>query len=351
MTGIARELAAVASALGVYQARVLPLVGREQQRWRLVAEAIPDPVLRGHAVAALEDKAANVEATAVFAILAPRPARATAIRAMAALQIAIDYLDTLGEQEVEEPLENGLRLHRSLVAALTPGAEPGDWYRFHPQSDDGGYLASLIGRCQDSVAVLPSAAAILPLAQRAARRCGEGQSYTHAAGGDVGALERWAVELEGPPGYRWWEVAAGACSSVAAHALIAAAADPGATAAEGELIAAAYFPPAGALTVLLDDLVDLDEDVASGEHNYVSYYPSAEAAADSMALIAARAEAATEQLRQRRRHAAILAGIAGFYLSDPGARTPFARPIRGRLLEAFGPGARFLAAALRLRRR
>lgn len=56
-------------------------------------------------------------------------------------------------------------------------------------------------------------------------------------------------------------MAAGASSSVAAQALIAAAADAKTTPEEVGLVDAAYFPPIGALTVLLDDLVDRDEDV------------------------------------------------------------------------------------------
>ena len=94
-------------------------------------------------------------------------------------------------------------------------------------------------------------------------------------GGDE--IEAWAIRQEAAPGYLWWEVAAGASSSVAAHALIAAAADPKTTAEEAALIDAAYFPPIGALTVLLDDLIDRDEDLTAGQHNYLSYCASEEA--------------------------------------------------------------------------
>jgi hypothetical protein len=56
---------------------------------------------------------------------------------------------------------------------------------------------------------------------------------------------------------------------VPAHALLAAAADARTTAAEATRIDAAYFPSIGALTVLLDDLIDREEDLAGGEHNYL----------------------------------------------------------------------------------
>jgi tetraprenyl-beta-curcumene synthase len=348
----AREMAAAMLALGVYRRSIVPLVRRELERWHGDAESIPDPVLRQHALAALERKALNVEATAVLATLAPRRTRATAVRAMAALQIAIDYIDTLSEQPSPEPLRNGLHLHRALPAAVSPGAEPQDWYRFHPQRQDGGYLDRLVAACQENLRSLPAQATVLPIAQRAAARCGEGQSYTHAAElGDPTALEAWAAGLDASSLYRWPEVAAGASSSIAAHALIAAAADPKATVAQAELIDAAYFPSIGALTVLLDDLIDREEDASAGAHNYIALYPSSEDAANRLELIAQLASVAVARLRHPHRHAAILAGVTGFYLSAAEAETPYARPIARRLLSSAGPAARPLVAVMRLRRR
>jgi tetraprenyl-beta-curcumene synthase len=317
--GAGREGVAVAAALGAYLSRVVPLVRRELKRWRDVAESIPDPVLRGHALAALEQKALNVEATAVFATLAPRRTRPTAIRAMVALQVAIDYLDTLGEQH---------------------------------SSGDAEYLDRLFGSYRESARTLPSQGVVSTHLDRAIARCGEGQRYTHAAEhGDRAALETWGRELNALPIYRWWEVAAGASSSVAAHALIAAAADPRTTAAEAELIDAAYFPSIGALTVLLDDLIDRDEDAVAGAHNYMGYYPSGEDAANRLELITQMARGAIAELRHPDRHAAILAGVAGFYLSAGEAKTPYARPIGERLLRSAGPAVRPIVAVMRLRRR
>jgi tetraprenyl-beta-curcumene synthase len=360
-----RDGIAVARALAVYRGRIVLLVRWELGRWREVAAAIPDPVLRSQALAALDEKGLNVEATAVFATLAPRQTRPTAVRAMVALQVAIDYLDSLGEQPSPEPLRNGLQLHGALAAALTPGATPGDWYRFHPQDEDGGYLDRLVASCQESVAALPSHRHVLAPAQRAARRCGEAQSHTHAApegssqaagtsagrSVSIAQLEAWATQQEAPAAYHWWEVAAGASSSVATHALIAAAADPKSTAAEAERIDAAYFPSIGALTVLLDDLIDRDEDAAAGAHNYLAYYRDSDEAANRLDLIAQLARAGIAPLRDPHRHAAILAGVAGFYLSAVEAETPYARPIRDRLLGSAGPAVRPIVAVMRRRRR
>jgi tetraprenyl-beta-curcumene synthase len=344
----ARDAIAVGSALAVYRRSIVPRVRRELLRWKIVAEAIPDPTLRAHALAALREKGSNVEATAVFAILVPRRCRGLAVGAMAAFQVAVDYLDSLGEQDSADPLANGLQLHRALGDALSPGTAVAEWYRLHPQREDGGYLQALVTACRQAVGSLPSHSRALPLARRAAGRCGEGQSYTHLAAHEgAKQLQVWALQQECPPGYLWWEIAAGASSSVTAHALIAAAADPRCTLEDAALIDAAYFPAIGALSVLLDDLVDLDDDLAAGAHNYTTYYASNLAAADRLALISARARAASAQLAHGRRHAAILSGIAGFYLSKPEARTPYAEPIRSRIIDSLGLTVRPILAAMR----
>jgi tetraprenyl-beta-curcumene synthase len=341
-------LSAVA-ALVLYRGRVLPAARAELRRWEARAARMPQGPLREAALEALREKRANPEATAVFAILAPPARRAAALQAMVALQVATDYLDSLGEQAGEaDPLADGLALHGALPDAVRPGAERSDWYRLHPRCEDGDYLADLVGACRSGLALLPAQETVAPALHRAARRCGEGQSHTHAAAiEDGGQLQSWAAQLGGAPGCSWWELAAGASSSVATHALIAAAADEATSGAQAELVDAAYFPAIGALTVLLDDLVDREADLDAGEHNYLSYYRSGEAAAEGIGRLAERARAALTMLPRRRRHGAILAGVAGFYLGAAAATDEYAGPIRECLLEALGPSVRAIMVATR----
>ena len=349
-----RLVLSVMSALLTYRGAVLPQVRDELRRWERWTVKIPDLVLRDAALSAIREKSSNVEATAVFAILAPRSRRSSALRAMTALQTTIEYLDVIGEQLPDEPLADGLALHGALVEAVTPGAPYSDWYRLHPQTEDGGYLAELVATCQREVATLPSSDTVLVTAQQAARRCAEGQSYTHAAvGSEDGAqkLEAWAAGLDVDGGYSWWELAAGASSSVALHALIAAAAHRETNLEEAERIDAAYFPPIGALTVLLDDLIDREDDVASGEHNYLNYYASNEIAAERFSLMVHKSRSALADLRFGRQHTAILMGVGGFYLSTPAAKSTFAGPIRARMLEALGSAVYPILAAMRVLRR
>lgn len=343
----AREGAAVLAALTRYRGLVVPQVRRELALWRELAARIPDPNLREQAVDAVTMKAGNAEATAVLSILAPRRSRRAVIRASTALQVAVDYLDSLGEEPGPDPLRDGLALHGALAAALDPDAKEENWYVHHPNREDGGYLGQLVAACREAAVSLPSAEMILPLARKAAIRCGEGQSHTHAtAAGPSESLRQWASGLGAPAGFEWWEVAAGASSSVAAHALLALAASPGATQAEAGLVDAAYFPSIGALTVLLDDLVDLEADRRDDQHNYLRYYPSVSVAAGRLEAIVALARDSIPPLPLSARHGAILSGILAFYLSSAGGGDPDTRMVRDRLVTSSGPVVGLLGKVL-----
>jgi tetraprenyl-beta-curcumene synthase len=301
----ARETWAAASALGAYLTTVLPRARRELRAL--------GPLPPG--------KAANAEAVAVFAALAPRAQRAAAVRAIVALQIQIDLLDAAEEEGFADGPAFGERIVR------------------------------LDERWHSAAETLPSFQVVQPLFREAVKRCEQGQIQTHRAAREgPGQLQDWARSLEDPSGFRWWEIAAGASSSAAVHALIAAAADPATTHIDAALIDAAYQPPVGALTVFLDDLVDREEDLAAGEHSYLRYYAGSGEAADRLGLIAARGWDLLADLPHSDRHRAILAGVAAYYLSAAGAETPYARPVRTRLLGTLGPGTRLLASFMRVRR-
>lgn len=332
-----RSVVFTLTSLARYRGAILPVVDRELEALRRHAATIPDPVLRSSALHALTEKRTNVEATATLATVALRRGRAAVIRASTALQAAVDYLDTLGEATGGDALEDGLRLHRSLVVALTPGADPLDWYEHHPQSEDGGYLDALVAICQGAVATLPGQAA-LPAARRAIGRCGEGQSHTHAEHG--AGLEAWASTLPPRPGLHWWEAAAGASSSVGAHALLALAGGPATSAAEAERVLATYDPWIGALTVLLDDHVDRERDGRTGDHNYASHW--GEDAPERIDFLVAGARAALREVPRRSAHEAILNGVLAYYLGRPTTTAETRRPTA-----ADSVPVRTLSAALR----
>lgn len=337
--------------LVVFAVAIVPRVRVELDRWEQMAHAIPDAVLRGHALQSLHEKGSNVEAAAVFSILSPRRARADVVALLVALQVLTDYLDTVSEVADPEALRNSLALHEALLDAVGGGSPCSNYYRHHPHRDDGGYVAALVTFCQGCVEVLPARDAVRTSLDGAARRCAVGQSYTHAAiHGASEELERWASALADGTGYLWWEVAAGASSSVAVHALMASAADRTTTTEEARALDAMYFLGVGSLTVLLDNLVDRSADLAAGTHNYLGYYPSVEDAGGRLAAISRHAAAAARRRQRARRHVAILAGVLGFYLSAPDARAAHVRVVRARLLAAHVPAVRLVSSAMRTRR-
>jgi tetraprenyl-beta-curcumene synthase len=352
MAQFAFDAAELAASLSIYWLRVIPVARRALRGWGDRARAIPDPVLRANATRSLRDKWLNVEANAAFATLAPRANRDKAIRAIVAFQVAADYLDILGEEPVDDPLRNGTQLHLAQADAVSPNASLSDHYRYHPQCDDGGYLKALVTVCRENVGPMPAFAAVQPLARKAAVRFGEGQSHIHTTtlqGTD--RFAEWTGGLDAPTGYRWYEVAAGASSTIGVNALIAAAADPHTTQDDAAQIDAAYFPSNAAVTVLLDDMIDLASDRASDHHNFFSYYETNLIAADRLSAIWERADVLARGLRHGRRHTAILAGGVGFYLGTAEAATEYARPITTQLLSRTGPMVAPVQLMMRMRRR
>jgi tetraprenyl-beta-curcumene synthase len=352
VTACARDTATVGASLARYWLGILPLVRRELRHWERQAQAIPDRTLRSQAVTTLRDERLNAEAAAVFATLVPRARWPTLVPLLVAFQVMYDYLDTVGEDPVVDPLRNGLQLHRALAAALDPGMPPVDYYALHPHGDDGGYLDALVARCRTALPDLPAAAVALPHARRAAVRCSEGQSYTHAAMREGhAALAAWAAGQDRAPGYRWWEVAAGAISSVGVYALLAAASDPLTTLDEVARVDAAYFPPICALSTLLDSLIDREPDTLTANHSCFAQYGSHHEAADRLCQIALEAARAARGLRHGARHGAIVAGVVGYYLSAVEADNDAGQLILQRLADSLGFTLTGVLATMRLRRR
>jgi tetraprenyl-beta-curcumene synthase len=330
-----------------YWLGVFPHVRSELRHWRGRAGEIPDPTLRRLALQA-QCKRGNVEGAAAFAAFAPRSERAMLVRAAVAFQSAYDYLDVLAEQPCADPVAGARGVHQALLHALDPG-DPGtgqaDYYEHYPQCEDNGYLAELVDTCRAALATLPAYAAVAPAARRAAQRIVEFQSLNLSKSqGSHDAFEQWARALtpaERSPlpaemDLRWWETAGGGGSPLCVYALIAAAAEPAVPAGEVEAIEDAYFPWIGGLHSLLDHLVDRSYDAALGQRSLIDYYSSPQEAAVRMQALARRAMRVAQALPQGRRHAIVLIGMAGFYLSGPEASATEARPIARGVREAVG---------------
>jgi tetraprenyl-beta-curcumene synthase len=334
-----------ATAAARYWFGVFPAARSAQRHLLSRAETIPDPALRADALAAHRDKGANSEGLAALAVLAPPEQRMQVARSLVAYQSMLDYLDGVSERPSEDPLANGLRLHRAFEVALDPGAPEEDFYAHAPARDDGGYLSALIQACRGGLRDLPSYPAAREALLRQARLCRESQALNHAlrfASVEDG-IDEWArrTELDAglEPGFEWWElIAAAAASSLCVGALLTVAATPGVEEADAERVESAYFPWASGLNALLDSLVDLDEDPEDASH--VRRYESRAHATERLGAIAIGARARVSELPDGRLHEAILAAMGSLYLIQEEAWRPGREPISLAVYGALGPLAR-----------
>lgn len=315
---LARAFLALSSG---YWLDVFPRVRGELRSWRRLALDIPNAGLREAALASLDCKAGNVEGAAAFAVLAPRARRPQLIRLLVAYQAMHDYLDTISEQRVDDVLANGRQLHEALVVALDDHESHRDYYRFHADRDDGGYLMRYVEACQEGVGSLPGYPEMAHLARRAAWLSGEAQSRLHAGDGwDDGGL--WARPfLSGPVWLDDWEVAAAACSTLTIYALLAFAAGTGRR-RDAVLIEGAYFPWITGVSTLLDSLADEVADAAAGSYSHVGSYTDDAQASHRLGALIAEALDRAWQLPAGERHGLLLCGMLGYYLVGSATSAP-----------------------------
>lgn len=316
-----------------YWTSVAPIVRTELERWRTCARKIEDAELRGLAVSKLQQESFHADAAAMLATLAPRAHRRSVVEAIVALELLFDYLDGLTERPSCDPLNDGQRVFRTLIDAVAPTrSDPGERSE---QLEPGGYPEMLSRTVALAVARLPSAAAIVSAASRAANRSAQAQTRIHAIP-QIGAaqLEAWATLAPQASELGWRELVAGAGSSVLVlHALIAAAANPHTTVEHAARIEAAYLPTC-VLVTLLDGLVDYERDLDNGgpqELGYIGLYEDREQLPELLSQSARRALLQARTLANGPHHVMLLTGIVAYYSTAPGARTEIARPAMTRL--------------------
>ncbi len=335
----ARVLVAFALAHARYWMCMAPQVRREMRHWEARARAIEDPELRALALAKLRSEGLNAEAAAMAATIAPRATRGHAVRAIVALELLFDYLDGLSERPHTDPLGEGERLYAAFIGALdtldtdvTPPRGPRDTIGAGSGGqlgtlDGDAYLQELARAVRRSLARLPAREAIAPYALQCAARGAQAQTRMHATQLlGIDHLVEWAHgEAQGTT-LQWREFAAGAaCSVLALHALIAAAADPRTTPEQARAIDAAYLFT-GAMVTLLDGVVDHERDAAAGALNYAGLYEDPALLVQALTLAAREASRRSAELRNGAHHLMTLAAAAAYWCSAPGARDAHARP-------------------------
>jgi tetraprenyl-beta-curcumene synthase len=322
-----------------YWLKVFPQACRELKHWHRRAAEIPDDALRAAALEALLVKRGDLEGAVAFAAFTPETVRLKLIRGIAAWEIAFDYLDTIGEMPNPDPIANGQALNQALITALVPGSVHSDYYALHMRQGDAGYLAELVDACRNAVTSLPAYDRIVTPTQRVLSRIVAYQSLNHGdSRGSHTAFAEWARSQTAPEAnLNWWETAAAAGSQLTVLALMTAAADPALTPQQVCAVEGAYFPWIGALSTLLDSLIDQPRDAAERQPNLIDHYGSPREVAERLGEIASEALRRVRALPNADRHVLLLAAMAAFFHTR--ARSRDARLATRRVLEALGPQA------------
>lgn len=298
---------------------VLPHVGREVSACRHKAAEIPNPILREEALRTLESERFSTEGAALFSTV-PQHRSLPLLRLLATYQIIVDYLDTVSERRCDDVIANGTQLYSALYDALDPTACPRDYYRFHPWSDDGGYLASLVRSCQQTCTELPGYELVKPYLLVEADRLAV-TAINHEPNPVVreSKLRDWAAREfpRGGDGCSWFELTAAATSSLTVHALLTLATSRETTESDIAAVRATYFPWMSLASTMLDSYADIVVDLQTGDHSYVSFYGSEDAIVARLEEIMERCVTLGRALPHGDRHSLIGTGMLAVYLTAP----------------------------------
>ncbi|HEY8309285.1 MAG TPA: DUF2600 family protein [Gemmatimonadaceae bacterium] len=323
-----------------YWSTIAPLVRRQLDHWTKRAESIPDPVLNEIALANLRDEGFNAQATATLATLAPREHRISVVQAIVGLQVLYDYLDSLIERPLTDPLGDGRQLYKAFLDAIVLDNEPqGDYYPPTHESDDDGYLEELVSAIRRALASLPSQTSIAEVSAHAAKRCADAQIHAHATAvfGDA-QLQRWATTNATDTGLGWREFLAGAVSSgLALHALTVAAAEPQTSREQAVTLDHIYLSIC-AVTTLMDGLVDYEQDMRNmGHPGYIRYYEDHDSLAHGLRSVIDRAASGGRNIPNGAYHVMTLIGVVAYYLSADTASSEYAREVTEQIHRELKP--------------
>lgn len=223
-----------------------------------------------------------------------------------------------------------------------------DYYCYHPQKDDNGYLRALVDACRKDCISLPCYAIVSELVTREACRA-QVLALNHDATHRHDRLREW-VGLEFPDHEcdSWFELSGAATASLTVHALLALAAESVCTSSDIDRIQAAYFPWLSLTATMLDSYVDRAEDAAQGGHSYIDYYPTFEFARQRIGELIRRSTHEVLGVRNGCRHAVIVACMIAMYMSRDSARVSESDATTRCFIQAGGSLTRFLGPVLRI---
>ncbi|MCY0908690.1 MAG: tetraprenyl-beta-curcumene synthase family protein [Sulfobacillus thermotolerans] len=310
-----------------YFRSVRPRVVQAITQLKETAAHIPDPTLRQQALSSLQEKQFHCEGGGVFGGPSRDPG-GYLLQFLVPYQTLCDYLDTVTDRGPSQDPGNLRWLHQALLDAVTPLAPVQDYYRQHPQGEDGGYMASLVQSAQSALQYFPGYEAIARPMRRLVELYIDLQVYKHGPQPTrVQNLTAWYHQEANPQdGLFWWEFAAATGSTLGLFALLGVALNPHPDADAVQRVFNLYFPWIGALHILLDYLIDQEEDLQGGDLNFVTYYASTEQATARIQRIYHRVMQQAQSLPDAAFHRYVARGLLGFYLSDRKVRRHLNKP-------------------------
>jgi tetraprenyl-beta-curcumene synthase len=334
----ARASLALILANGRYWPTVAPAVHRQLRRWERRAQAIPDPRLREVALDKLHTESFNAEGTTTLATLAEPARRASVAQAIVALQVMYDYLDGLVEQPIFASKQSREDLLKAFDDAVAPTAATGDYYHGRAHGGDDGYLDDLVTTVRGTLAVLAANTAVAPHARNAAHRCARAQSLVHThAGAGAPEVKAWAQREAAATALGWREFLAGAVTSaLSVYALLVAGSNRRTTQSQARAIDETYLS-IGALSTMLDSLIDYDQDVRTDRQWFLPTYQDRALLAERLAAVARLAISQARELPDDAHHVMTVIGVAAYYLSAPEAKREPARSVTDPLHQELKP--------------
>ncbi|MGI5912436.1 MAG: tetraprenyl-beta-curcumene synthase family protein [Syntrophomonadaceae bacterium] len=335
-----------------YIVLTLPWVKKILRYWETEALMCSDPHLKKQALASLHQKAFHCYGGAVYAVGCGHLGNTT-LRLIVAYQTICDYLDNLCDRAGSTDGKAFAKLHHSLIDALTPGNDIGDYYAYYPYCNDSGYLVKLVNECRSCVRLLPAYDTVYSDVTKLAWWYIELQVKKHLALDSREQILRDWVEkkLVDYPEIRWQEFAAASGSTLAIFALFALAANGSINEEERENIIKTYFPWICGLHILLDYYIDQEEDSQGGDLNFTFYYSSQDEIIERLSYFIKQARDRVLLIPSCVFDNIVVEGLLAMYLSDKKVHKQGLSNQADTLLKLAEPGARQLYWLCRLVRK
>ncbi len=314
--------------------QVFPLVDKELRYWHNYAERHLGPELAAQAISSIEKKRFHCLGGSVYSLY-PGVNTTGFVRFVVALQTISDYLDNLCDRTCLADEVAFAQLHLAMTDAVNPYAPLKNYYSHYPFKQDTSYLATLVATCQQELQKLPSYPLVREEVSKLARLYSQLQTYKHLAIAErEQKLAAWnECYMSIYPELTTHEFAAATGSTLGIFILCALASKPYLSSDEIQLTLSAYFPWICGLHILLDYFIDQQEDLATGDLNFVAYYQEAEIG-DRLTFFADQSYLYVQNLSEIFFNQTIIDGLLALYLSDPKTNRGLEKKIRRQLIHS-----------------